>query len=98
MGDNRENSTDSRSDQIGMICTRDVVGRAWLRYWPLDTPGAGPAQTHPGPPRAADPAPGASRSIPTLRRNPDRIWSRNALLTDPDAESGARTGFTGVGF
>jgi len=39
MGDNRENSTDSRSDQIGMICTRDVVGRAWLRYWPIDTLG-----------------------------------------------------------
>lgn len=37
MGDNRENSTDSRSEQIGEICQSDVIGRAWLRYWPIDT-------------------------------------------------------------
>jgi len=37
MGDNRENSTDSRSDQIGEICQVDVIGRAWLRYWPINT-------------------------------------------------------------
>ena len=34
MGDNRNNSTDSRV--FGPICTRDVIGKAWLRYWPLD--------------------------------------------------------------
>jgi signal peptidase I len=33
MGDNRESSSDSRS--FGPICTRDVIGRAWVRYWPL---------------------------------------------------------------
>jgi signal peptidase I len=37
MGDNRRNSTDSRS--FGPICQVDVVGRAWLRYWPLNTIG-----------------------------------------------------------
>lgn len=36
MGDNRNNSTDSRSPTIGPICSRDVIGKAWLRYWPLD--------------------------------------------------------------
>ncbi len=39
MGDNRDNSTDSRSESIGEICVNDVVGRAWLRYWPLNTIG-----------------------------------------------------------
>ena len=35
MGDNRENSSDSR--EFGPICIADLVGRAWLRYWPIDT-------------------------------------------------------------
>ncbi|MEO6349543.1 MAG: signal peptidase I [Candidatus Limnocylindrales bacterium] len=35
MGDNRPDSIDSRSDAIGLICLADVVGRAFLRYWPL---------------------------------------------------------------
>jgi signal peptidase I len=39
MGDNRDDSIDSRSDQIDMVCVSDVVGRAWLRYWPLNTIG-----------------------------------------------------------
>jgi signal peptidase I len=39
LGDNRNNSTDSRSDSVGEICIRDVVGKAWLRYWPINTLG-----------------------------------------------------------
>jgi signal peptidase I len=34
MGDNRGNSNDSRS--FGPITRREIVGRVWLRYWPLD--------------------------------------------------------------
>ena len=34
LGDNRTNSTDSRS--IGEIPIGSVVGKAWLSYWPLD--------------------------------------------------------------
>ena len=34
MGDNRGNSNDSRS--FGPITRDEVVGRVWLRYWPLD--------------------------------------------------------------
>jgi signal peptidase I len=50
MGDNRENSTDSRSEQIGEICTGDVVGRAFLRYWPINTLGVLPTPTYPNVP------------------------------------------------
>ena len=61
MGDNRMNSTDSRSDQIGMICIRDVIGRAWLRYWPIDTLGVLQTPTYPNVP-SASPLPSAAPS------------------------------------
>jgi signal peptidase I len=35
MGDHRGNSADSR--EFGPIELGAVIGRAWLRYWPLDT-------------------------------------------------------------
>lgn len=47
MGDNRQNSTDSRSDQIGEVCAGDVIGRAWLRYWPINTFGILQTPTYP---------------------------------------------------
>jgi len=50
MGDNRNNSTDSRSDQIGEVCINDVIGRAWLRYWPINTIGILQTPTYPGVP------------------------------------------------
>jgi signal peptidase I len=34
LGDHRQESSDSRG--FGPIAVSDVVGRAWLRYWPLD--------------------------------------------------------------
>jgi signal peptidase I len=34
LGDHRMNSADSRS--FGLIDQASVIGRAWLRYWPLD--------------------------------------------------------------
>jgi signal peptidase I len=45
MGDHRNNSADSRS--FGPIEVADVVGRAWLRYWPFDTFGVLPSPDHP---------------------------------------------------
>ena len=35
MGDHRNNSSDSREG--GPVETADVIGRAWLRYWPIDS-------------------------------------------------------------
>lgn len=35
MGDNRNNSTDSRDSMVGNIHRDDILGRAWLRIWPL---------------------------------------------------------------
>ncbi len=36
MGDNRNNSTDSREPLVGNIKRENIIGRAWLRIWPLD--------------------------------------------------------------
>ena len=35
MGDNRNNSTDSRDPSVGNVRRDEIVGRAWLRIWPL---------------------------------------------------------------
>jgi signal peptidase I len=37
MGDNRNNSTDSRTQIVGNIKRSDIVGRAWIRIWPLSS-------------------------------------------------------------
>ncbi len=35
MGDNRNNSSDSRREIIGNVRREDIVGRAWIRIWPF---------------------------------------------------------------
>lgn len=35
MGDNRNNSSDSRTEVVGNIHRDDIIGRAWIRIWPL---------------------------------------------------------------
>ena len=47
MGDHREASADSRS--FGTIEISNVIGRAWLRYWPLSTFGILQTPTYPAP-------------------------------------------------
>ena len=39
LGDHRMRSTDSRNLSVGLVDVDDVVGRAWLRFWPLNTLG-----------------------------------------------------------
>ena len=45
MGDHRANSADSRS--FGPVPVVNIVGRAWLRYWPMNVFGILPTPTHP---------------------------------------------------
>ncbi|MEA3406832.1 MAG: signal peptidase I [Chloroflexota bacterium] len=41
MGDNRRASNDSRA--FGVVAFEDIIGRAWVRYWPLSEIGTVPA-------------------------------------------------------
>ncbi len=36
MGDNRNNSSDSRDPVVGNVSRDDIIGRAWIRIWPLN--------------------------------------------------------------
>lgn len=45
MGDNREDSLDSR--EFGVVRTSEIIGRAWLRFWPIDTFGILATPSHP---------------------------------------------------
>lgn len=58
LGDNRNNSEDSRSPRVGLVARGDIVGKALLRWWPVDSIGS-PSQAPgeltgdpPPPPRA----------------------------------------------
>lgn len=35
LGDNRNNSQDSRTASVGVIHRNEILGRAWVRIWPL---------------------------------------------------------------
>ncbi|MCI9384131.1 MAG: signal peptidase I, partial [Lachnospiraceae bacterium] len=39
LGDNRNASSDSREPSVGVIHREDIVGRAWIRIWPLNKAG-----------------------------------------------------------
>jgi signal peptidase I len=45
LGDNRDNSQDSRS--FGPISLDDVIGKAWVTYWPTDDIGVVPHYDYP---------------------------------------------------
>ena len=40
LGDNRNHSQDSRDPGVGVLHREDILGRAWVRIWPLDRIGA----------------------------------------------------------
>ena len=53
MGDHRQDSADSRA--FGPVPANQVIGRAWLRYWPFDTFGVLATPTYAAP--SESPAP-----------------------------------------
>ncbi len=36
LGDNRNHSSDSRDPSVGVLKREDLIGRAWIRIWPLN--------------------------------------------------------------
>ena len=42
LGDNRNHSSDSREQSVGILTKDDLIGRAWIRVWPLDSIGVIP--------------------------------------------------------
>ncbi len=40
LGDNRNHSSDSRDPSVGVLKRENLLGRAWIRIWPLDRFGA----------------------------------------------------------
>lgn len=36
MGDNRNNSEDSRFDEVGLVSRKEIMGKVWIRIYPFD--------------------------------------------------------------
>jgi signal peptidase I len=74
MGDHRARSSDSRV--FGPIKVTEVIGRAWLRYWPIDAFGVLPTDSHPelaGPDPSARPSASVKPSTrPSAKPKPTR--------------------------
>jgi signal peptidase I len=45
MGDNRDNSMDSRSGQVGLVPKELIIGKAMLSYWPTSAFGLAPNES-----------------------------------------------------
>lgn len=42
LGDNRNHSSDSRDPSVGILHRDELIGKAWIRIWPLDSIGVIP--------------------------------------------------------
>lgn len=57
LGDHRQASTDSRARSVGLVRVEDVVGRAWLRFFPFDKLGLMSAPSYDQPTTATSESP-----------------------------------------
>lgn len=39
LGDNRNHSSDSRDPGVGILTKKDIIGKAWVRIWPISSIG-----------------------------------------------------------
>jgi signal peptidase I len=78
MGDHRQASSDSRA--FGPILVSDVIGRAWLRYWPLADFGILPTQSHP---ELASPSPRPSASAKPAPRPSAKVTPKPVRTPKP---------------
>jgi len=53
LGDHRSASRDSRCESVGLVPVSEVVGRAWLRFWPIQELTLLQTPTYAGAPAAA---------------------------------------------
>jgi len=37
LGDNRNHSSDSRFDEVGVVKRSEILGKAWIRIWPISS-------------------------------------------------------------
>jgi len=70
MGDHRARSSDSRA--FGPISVESVVGRAWLRYWPLEAFGILPTRGGSGPVEESGGTGGSARPGESPGRSPSQ--------------------------
>lgn len=96
MGDNRNNSSDSRS--FGVVPIEDVVGKAWFSYWPLGDIGFVPHYDYAGvSDRPMEPvASGIGASVgsagtPTAERQRERREERPRRTEDERERAGRAT-------